>query len=251
MPAPVPPSIENLGDRPFSFYPAILGIAHNEWTYRRVTWSEMLVLNRTSNEELWIPRRFVGEVSRIDEPVVIIGLTKELEYRGGMVVPHERRVIELPRATNRPPEEPRPEPRSAPVSGIRLESGTESRIGRLLMAVIALGTVLCIVTVAVMSTSGKRVSYRGVMQTDLGLSGNDDYFSVVSRLGPPAEDRWRSDQGELQYRRLTYERQGLSIILMGAGRKDVHYLGSMDKDWRVVHSINRDAEAMLRSLKRF
>jgi len=38
-----PPSLEQLGDRPFSFYPAILGVDHNEWAFRRFTWSELLV----------------------------------------------------------------------------------------------------------------------------------------------------------------------------------------------------------------
>ena len=33
------PQLETLGDRPFSFYPPIIGIEHNEWIYRRATWS--------------------------------------------------------------------------------------------------------------------------------------------------------------------------------------------------------------------
>jgi hypothetical protein len=252
MAAPVPPSIEQLGDRPFSFYPAIIGVDHNEWIFRRATWSEMLVRNRTTEQEVWIPRRFVGEVSRIDEPVVIVGLSKELELKGGMVLPHERRVIEIPRAVNdivRPAEIP--EPRPAPVVGIKLEGGAESRVGRMLVMMIALGIIACIAIVAVLSTSSRRVSYQPVLQTDLGFTTNDDYFSVVSKLGTPAEDKWRSDQGEIQYRRLTYPQQGLSVILMGSDRKDMHYIGALDKNWRVVHSINHDAEAMLRSLKRF
>lgn len=253
MPVPVPPSIEHLGDRPFSFYPAILGVDHNEWSFRRATWSEMLVTNRTTGQDVWIPRRFIGEVSRIDEPVVIIGLTKELEYRGGLVTPHERRIIEIPRAVNEPPRGPDapPEPKPAPVVGIRLEAGAESRIGRLLLGMIAAG-ILAFVTIAiVLSTSGKHVTYQTVMQNDLGFTGNDDYFSVVEKLGPPAEDKWQSDQGEMQYRRLSYPQQGFSVILMGSDRKDMHYIGSVDANWRVVHSINNDTRAMLRSLRHF
>ncbi len=253
MPVPVPPSIEQLGDRPFSFYPAILGVEHNEWWFRRATWSEMLVTNRTTGKDVWIPRRFIGEVSRIDEPVVIIGLTKELEYRGGLVTPHERRVIEIPRAVNETPRPPGKdgEPRPAPVVGLRLEGGTESRIGRLLLGVIAAGILACVLITIVLSTSGKRVSYQAVMQSELGFTGNDDYYSVVEKLGPPAEDKWQSDQGEMQYRRLTYPKQGFSVILMGSDRKDIHYIGSVDGNWRVVHSINNDARAMLRSLRHF
>ncbi len=253
MAAPVFASIEHLGERPFSFYPAIIGVDHNEWVFRRSTWSEMLVFNRTSKQEVWIPRRFVGEVSRIDEPVVIIGLTKELEYKGGMIVPHERRVIEIPRAVNDIPlsPQPTPEPRPAPIVGIRLEGGAESHVGRLLAGAIAVGIIICVALVAFMSSSGKRVSYHAVMQTDLGFTGNDDYFSIVNKLGPPSEDKWRSDQGEIQYRRLVYSQQGIAIVLMGSDRKDMHYIGSMDKDWKVVHSVSGNAEAMLRNLKRF
>lgn len=253
MASPVPPSLEQLGDRSFSFYPAIIGVDHNEWAFRRATWSEMLVVNRTTRQEVWIPRRFIGEVSRIDEPVVIVGLTKELECRGGMVIPHERRVIEISRAVNdvnRPAEAP-PAPRPAPIVGIRLESGAESRVGKMLLTVIAVGILLCIAVVAVLSWGSRRVVYQPVVQSDLGFTTNDDYFSVVNKLGSPAEDKWKSDQGELQYRRLSYPRLGVSIILMGADRKDMHYIGAMDKDWRVVHSINRNTEAMLRSLRRF
>ena len=95
------PTLEELGtERAFSFYPPLLGVEHNEWTYRKSTWSEILVHNTKSEQDIWIPRRFVGELSSVDEPVMIVGLKKELEYRGGAVWPHERRVIELPKAVN-------------------------------------------------------------------------------------------------------------------------------------------------------
>jgi hypothetical protein len=252
MAAPVPPSLEQLGDRPFSFYPAIIGVDHNEWAFRRSTWSELLVVNRTTQLEVWIPRRFIGEVSRIDEPVVIIGLAKELEFRAGMVIPHERHVIEISRAVNDivKPAEVQP-PRPAPVVGIRLEAGAESRVGRLLLTAIAAGILVCVGIVAVLSWGTRRVVYQTVVQSDLGFTHNDDYYSVVNKLGPPVEDKWRPDQSELQYRRLSYPKQGLSIILMGSDRKETHYVGMLDNNWRVVHSIDQNTEALLRKLKRF
>ena len=73
-----------------------MGIEHNEWLYRKANWSEILVVNCRSGAELWIPRSFVGEVARVEDPVLIVGLTRELEYKGGMVVPFQRRVIEMP-----------------------------------------------------------------------------------------------------------------------------------------------------------
>jgi hypothetical protein len=106
---PIPPPLESLANRPFSFYPAIINIEHNEWLYRKATGSEVLVNNANTGEDLWIPRRFLGELSRIDDPVVIVGLNKELEYRGGAVWPYQRRVIQMPLAVN-------DAPRSAPVA---------------------------------------------------------------------------------------------------------------------------------------
>ncbi len=96
----IPTPLDQVGRRPFLFYPAIVGIEHNEWMLRRVTSSEVQVINTKSSEELWIPRRFLGEVSAIEDPFIIAGLIKELEYKGGAVAPHRRRVIEMPRAVN-------------------------------------------------------------------------------------------------------------------------------------------------------
>src|SRR4051812_10359936 len=84
----------------FSFYPAIVGVHHNEWILRRATWTDILVANAKTSEEICIPRSFVGEVSSIEAPYRIVGLIKELEYREGVVLPHRRSVIEMPRAVN-------------------------------------------------------------------------------------------------------------------------------------------------------
>jgi len=100
---PIPPSLEHLATRPFSFYPPIVNVEHNEWLFRKATWSEILVVNCKSGSEVWISRRFVGEVSRIDDPVLIVGLSRELEYKGGAVFPCQRRVIEMPLAVGAGP----------------------------------------------------------------------------------------------------------------------------------------------------
>src|SRR5271157_3573248 len=138
---PIPPSLEHLSTRPFSFYPPILNIEHNEWLFRKATWSEILVVNCKSGAEIWISRRFVGEISRIDDPVVIVGLNRELEYKGGAVWPYQRRVIEMPLAvggtsTGVPAPQERGAP--APIVGIRLESN-DKRIVRLIGGALAVG----------------------------------------------------------------------------------------------------------------
>jgi hypothetical protein len=136
----IPTPLEQIGRRPFMFYPAIVGIEHNEWTLRRANSSEVQVINTKTLEELWIPRRFLGEVSAIEDPFIIAGLVKELEYKGGAVAPHRRRVIEMPRAVNGPANVvsnavPRTQTAAqlAPVIGIRVESGPSSRTGRRLL----------------------------------------------------------------------------------------------------------------------
>src|SRR5215470_3609092 len=94
---PIPPPLESLGRRPFSFYPPVLNVDHNEWIFQKATWSEILVVNAKTGQEVWVPRRFLGEVSRVDEPVMIVGLKRELEYKAGSLWPHERKIIELPK----------------------------------------------------------------------------------------------------------------------------------------------------------
>ena len=69
---PIASPLSQLGRAPFSFYPPIVGVEHNEWIFRRATWNEIEVINTKTSQELAIPRHFVGEVSLVGEPVVIV-----------------------------------------------------------------------------------------------------------------------------------------------------------------------------------
>lgn len=179
----MPPGFEQIGSRPFSFYPPVVNVEHNEWHYRKATWSEVLVVNAKTALEVWIPRLYIGEFSRIDEPVVIVGLTKELEYKGGQIWPYVRRVIEMPRAVNESYRASIPEevPRPASVVGIRTESGAESRIWRLLVAALAVGIVGCLIIISILRSGrdGSRIVYSPVVQSELGLTAQDDYHAIV------------------------------------------------------------------------
>ena len=252
---PVPPPLEEIGNRPFAFYPAIVGIEHNEWTYRKATWSEILVVNRKSGVEIYLPRVFVGELSRIEEPLAIVGLNKELEYKAGAIVPHIRRVIQMPRAVNQGPQNPFRETAAqqgpAPVVGIRLEHKSESKIGRMLLVATAVAVTIVVAAVALFQNSTRRVTYTAVMQSDIQFAPSDDYFAIVKRLGPPAEDKWRAGSGELQYRKLAYPRLQLNMILMGSDRDHARYIGQLDNEGRVVHSTDANTEVMLRQLRKF
>jgi hypothetical protein len=151
MPGPsIPPPIAQLAARPFSFYPAILNIRHNEWLYESATWSEVLVRNTGSNETISIPRHYVGEVSSVEAPVMIVGLLTELEYRAGAACPAKRRVIQMPLAVNdgisMRPARQHSEP--APVIGIRLEDGARSRMPKMVLGGVALGVAGCVLAIS-------------------------------------------------------------------------------------------------------
>jgi len=254
MPAPPnPPTPDALREGPFSFYPAIVNVEHNEWLLRKSTWSEILVANCKTGTEIWISRRFLGEISRTDEPVMIVGLTKELEYKAGSVWPYERRILEMPRTANhgRQKLEPVGEPPKG-ARGMRFERGPESRVGRLIGAALLLGILISVLVVAL---SRRTVDYRAIEQSELGLGAEDDYHAVVRKLGAPEEDRWRGGAGELQYRLLGYPARSYFVILMGTDRESAHYIGAMDRNWKPIAFVELPGGgttlAMLRGLKRF
>jgi hypothetical protein len=254
---PIPPPLEHLVARPFSFYPAILNIEHNEWLFRKATWSEILVHNVKTNEELWIPRRFLGEISLVEDPVLIVGLVKELEYHRGAVLPHQRRVIEMPLAVGDRPHPPAPRLEPAPVVGIRLEPGAESRIGRLILGTLMVGVLgtLGVVMVTREGTPRARVNYANGDTALLDVTVHDDYYSIVNKLGPPATDHSITKAGGLEFRSLWYPQRSYYVILMGAERDKLRYIGAMDKDWNLVQPVQlpggASTAAMLRGLQKF
>ena len=251
------PNIERFAGRPFSFYPPILRFEHNEWTFQRATWSEILVRNTRTRTDLWVPRRFLGEISQVDEPVMIVGLNQELEYRAGTLIPHHRRVVEMPAGggrmrTGETGQEAAPQAHRGPS-----ESPAEKRLGVFIagaLLVAILGTFLVVALFRARETGG-RLNYRAVLQTEMGLTAEDNYFAVIRKLGEPASDRWRSETGERQYRALHYPDLRLTVILMGADREETFYIGAKDEDWKTVHSVKLpgggNTDSILRGLERF
>src|SRR5579871_5091039 len=140
--APLPTPLQHLSGRRFSFSPPIRNLQPNEWLYRRATWSEFAVMNARSGEEIWIPRMFLGEVSGIDDPVMMVGLNRELEWTAGAIAPRERRVIELPVAVNDNRTAVAGAQRLAPVVNIRLEPASETRTWKWIGAAFVLGAVV-------------------------------------------------------------------------------------------------------------
>jgi len=227
----------------FSFYPAIVGVRHNEWVLRRATWTDILVANAKTAEELWIPRRLVGEVSSIESPYRIVGLVKELEYREGMALPYRRSVIEMPRAVNdfsRSSLRPALYARPAGVVAIRAETNGDSRFWRVLRGSIAAGILVCLAVIFVVRDAhlGARFGWTSPPRLP-NLDQQDDDSSVVRKLGNPTSDHWSvRASGSSGYRRLWYARKGFTVILTGTSPSDAHYSATLDRDGKIIHSVD-------------
>src|ERR1019366_1134139 len=217
---PIPPQLDHLITRPFSFYPPIIGIEHNEWLYKKASWSEILVVNCKNAEEIWISRRYIGEVSRVDDPVLIVGLSRELEYQRGMVVPFQRRGIEMPVAVGGRPAAAREGERPAPglIVGIRMASAQDKRMFKLIGAAVTVAILLYVLAVRL---SRQQVVFTAKAQNQQGVSARDDRTEVVVKLGEPASDHWQRESWALQYEALDYPDRKLTVILMGGDRKSV------------------------------
>lgn len=116
------------------------------------------MVNSRTNEEIAVPRRYLGEVSSTDHPVLIVGLVRELQCKNGVALPFERRVIEMPVAAGAE-NDPRPQSRSgglAPVIGIRLEPRRRNRVFQLVGGALAIAIFLYIATANLIRTAVAR-----------------------------------------------------------------------------------------------
>ena len=262
MSAPLmPPLLDHVGRRRFAFYPSILNAEPNEWMLTGSTWSDVRVMNVRGGYAISLPRQYVGAVSEADDPILIVGLTKELEYREGLVWPRVKRVIEMPLAAN---DHPRPFSRNAerpvgpaPVVGIRLERSEESSTGRVLLAAGIGAVVLSVLAVGVFSDwiSTGRIAARTAAQADTQFTAHDDYESIVRRLGLPTTDHSTYRPGGVRLEALGYTRLGITVVLCSSGDESGRYLGTMDQSWHVLHVANGAASErpleLLRSLHGF
>ena len=246
--SPLPNPLLELGARRFSFYPPIRNLEHNEWQFRRATWTEIVVVNTKSGEEAIIPRASIGEISIIDDPVVIVGLRQELEWREGAVYPHTRRVIEFPlaMAVNDHRPSPAPERRGpAPVVNIRLEPAPASRKSARIAGTVMLTAIGCLIAADIAREVQTRQRGDTFRRSATRLSYSDDYSSIVSRLGPPAGERTKGE-----YRILFYPVRHLSLVL-----KNSHYIGALDSGRRVAETVtlpgDTSSASLLRSLPPF
>jgi hypothetical protein len=247
---PIPPSLDHLGGRPFSFYPPIVQVEHNEWLFCKATWSEIQVVNSQSGAELWIPRRFVGEVSRVDDPVLIVGLNRELELKSGIVIPCHRRVIQMPVAGSavRPGSGESHTTGASPL-GIRLEPSDRRMLKAILLAVSTL-VVLYLLALSFIHVGELRQKNPVLVGRDLSyvsLNGHDDFVAVTQKIGAPATDN-QQEIGTILYRALGYPQRRYTVILMGRDKNSMSYIGAMDQNWHPIHFVSPQTESLLRQL---
>ena len=255
--SPLPGPLQHLGGRRFSFYPPIRNLDHNEWLYRRATWSEIVVVNTRTGEEACVPRAFIGDVSISDHPIVIVGLKRELEWKEGGLCTHRRPVIELPVAVNQNGfVVPHPD-RLAPVVSIRLESHRRIHTGRKIGVGLMLGAIACWVAVNVerQSQVHQRADALLLSRSWLQLNSGDDYGAVVRKIGTPSSDRVVDGVANERIRVLSYPRRQFSVVLAGATAEDVRYIGAVDPLGRVLNATmlpdGLSTAPLLRSLPRF
>ena len=249
-----------LEGRRFSFYPAIRGIARNEWTVRDSNWAEVQVRNEETGQEFWIPKSHLGVVSSSDSPVLILGLRRELEFKAGGVYPYHKVVTEMP-ATQAARQPRRP---TAPPPKQRLISGSDARIIRLLGFAVG-AALLASLLVFAGAVGGLHNPLEALFQPDtstedqryLGLGSAASYFEVAGRLGSPESEQWISnEEDELQFQALHYTSRGYIVIMMGGSRAEMRYLGTVhDPSRRVLDSarLSRggDTSSMMRNLPDF
>jgi hypothetical protein len=256
---PIPPTFDQLDGKRFSFYPPIVGIEHNEWTYSKSNWSEVLVVNTGTAEEIWISRHFVGEVSRTEDPVVIVGLNRELEYTGGMLRPFQRRVLSMPGAGEHP-EAAAAKPETThwmEVHGIRLE-GSDKRILRFIGIATACFLGVYLLFIGFNQWGSIRQGNVRFTASDTAyqeLTARDDYFGIIRKLGRPGVERSR-EVGTIQFEALSYPKRHYTVILMGPEVQTMVYVGTVDDNWRPVHSVplrggSGSTDALLRNIQRF
>lgn len=235
--APIPPAFERLGGRRFSFHPSILRVTSNEWTFRYATWCEVMVRNTANGLDLWLSRRFLGELSENDSPIVIVGLLETLEWRNGAVYPRRSRVIEMPANPDVSAQEIGKGDRSrlASVVSIRLEGKNESRASRMAGGAVALGVLGCLAVVGYSLPGGeshRRAVVSSLDKTYLALSGNDTYTTVIQGLGLPDRDRWMVTASGNRIRLLDYADRGFQAVLFSD-----RYVGAVDGRGRILQSV--------------
>ncbi len=190
-------------------------------------------MNAAQELEVWVPRKYIGGISSSDSPVLIVGLNRELQFQAGSVWPYREKVVMMP--DRRPPSESAAAAKTAPPPAPSRSSPSESSVGRLIGA--ALAAALAVSALAALFI------FKGVPnpldlffrpdtttadQRYLSLTGTDRYHDIVLKIGKPSAEQWLSrEDAQIQFELLWYPDRSYIVVLMGAGRDDSRYIGTL------------------------
>jgi len=165
-------------------------------------------------------------------------LKRELEWKAGLVSPRLRPVIELPIAVNDSRQAAPADPhRLAPVINIRLEP--HPQIGRIkkIGVTMMLGSMalLIIANVARQMQMRQRADVFRISRSWLQLTAEDDYVSVLRKLGKPASDRTLRGPDGSSWRVLSYPGREFRVVLGGSAQS--RYIGTLDPHGRVLGAV--------------
>lgn len=168
---------------------------------------------------------------------MIVGLKRELEWSAGMITPLRRSVIELPVAVHEGTTAAH-SGHIAPVINIRLETKPEIRVWKWLGVAAVLGAVAftIVADVSHQAQSHQRQDLFRGYRSYLQLGPEDNYVSVVRKLGQPATVAAHRTTDRF-FRSLTYPARHFSVILMGSNPNDAQYIGTLDPHGRVLDAI--------------
>jgi hypothetical protein len=163
-----------------------------------------------------------------------VGLNRELELKGGAVWPFERRLIEMPAAPSPAARGAEPKAEAAPGPPPLAPASTDSQMGRLILYALMMGLGVCLLVVVFAFEGGPHLQdwLRRTPTTKdqqyLTLTREDTYHDVIRKLGPPDREQWITPaSASVHFHALWYSQRSYVVVLMGAERRGVRYIGTL------------------------
>jgi hypothetical protein len=222
-------------DRPFRILPEIAGFSQNQWLVVESSWAEFGVRNIGSGELIYIPKSYFRACS--DD---VATLVRPLVYRSGLLVPVKTSNWSVPTAG--PSADLNPDETSIQTGFSAPVHPTDRMAKRAVWFGVSALVALLIGGMSAYYWQRTHRSYRAVLQMSPGLSASSKYADVIRTFGKPNSDTWTSTSNAVQFRVLDYPDQQLRAILFGPDRKSMFYVGLLDKDGRVLHTVKVDGK---------
>jgi len=236
----------------FVFFPPLRGIEGNNWRFGEATRIEFSAANSASGEVIWFPRSNVSYVT-VEDSGLTIALKRELRYSGGAVWtvpdseqprgPEEAASAEARRLRGQATEEAENQDREPAGATVWRRPSRRRRKGLFsepLAMVLSVAVVAALVLVVSMVVARNwlrppsRADASPISDSRLWtLTGEDNYESIVRKIGPPDRVRSLSAAGnQLQQSALIYSRRNYAVILLGldeggGSSQEPRYIGAL------------------------